>query len=173
MPAVGPQLVPIAFVPGQVGSLSSEQSQVPDRLSFVQNSAQIRFRLSSEHLRLSSSPDPEQVQTQSSSGSAQIRLTLSSMHTPLRSGSDSAQIKFSSGSGLDQVHTHLSSNQVHLSSGSDQVRAGSAKLGFKLCSNQAQLSSDQVHSTLTLLQSSTDPLKSSQVKTPPPGEVGL
>ena len=59
MPEVGPQLVPIALVLGKVGSLSSEQSQVLDRLSFVQNSAQIRFRLSSEHLRLSSSPDPD------------------------------------------------------------------------------------------------------------------
>ena len=79
-------LVTVTLDPGLVGSLSSEQTQVPDRLSFDQNSAQIRFRLSSDHLQLSLSPDLDQVQRQFSS-------------VQLRSVTDSAQIKFSS----DQV----------------------------------------------------------------------
>ena len=44
-------LVTITLGPGLVGSFSSQQTHVPDRLSLDQNSAQIRFRLSSEHLR--------------------------------------------------------------------------------------------------------------------------
>ena len=78
MPAVGPQLVPIALVPGQVGSLSSEQSQVPDRLSFVQNSAQTKFRLSSAQVQLRQNPDSAPLRFILSSGveSAQVQIQI-------------------------------------------------------------------------------------------------
>ena len=116
-------LVTITLGPGLVGSLSSQQTQVPDRLSLDQNSAQIRFRLSPDHLRLSLSPDLDQIQNKFSSGSAQISFTLSS-----------DQVQRSSGSDLDQVYAHLSSNQVQPSSGSD--------------SGPSRFSSDQVQTQL-------------------------
>ena len=114
----------------------SGQAHLGSKLSSDQVQAQLRTPPS--ELKSRSRPSSDSVQLRFSSEQAH---TLSSMHTPLRSGSDSAQIKFSSGSDSDQLHTHRSSHQVHLSSGLDQVRAGSAKLGFKLCSNQVQLSS--------------------------------
>ena len=116
--------------PGLVGSLSSEQTQVLDRLSFDQNSAQIRFRLSPDHLRLSLSPDLDQVQNQFSSGSAQISFRLSS-----------DQVQVSSGSDLDQGYTQLSSNQVQPSpgSGSDLSRFSSDQVQTQLIAYSSQI----------------------------------
>ena len=113
-------LVTISLWPGLVGSFSSEQTLVPVRLSFDQNSAQIRFRLSSDHLRHSFSPDLDQVQNQFSSGSAQISFKISSDHPAqlrfrFRSGSHSSLLRLRYRSG----YTQLRSKQVQFRPGSD------------------------------------------------------
>ena len=91
-------------------------------LSFDQNSAQIRFTLSSDCLRHSLSPDLDQVQNQFSSGSAQFGCILSQLRSSsaqlrirFRSGSHSSQLKSSSA----QLRFMLRSEQVRLRSGSD------------------------------------------------------
>ena len=107
------------------------ETQVPDRLSFDQNSAQIRFRLSSgsDHLQPSLSPALDQVQNQSSSGSAQISFRLSSNQVQPSSGSDSGPSRFSS----DQVHTQLKScsaqPRLGFRSGPDHGRQNGLKCG--------------------------------------------
>ena len=119
-------LLPISLWPGLVGSFSSEQTLVPVRLSFDHNSAQNRFRLSSDHLRHSLSPDLDQIQNHFSSCSAQNWLTISSDQVQRSSGSDLDQVlvHLSSGSYLDhtQLRFRLRSKQVQFRPGSDSAQ---------------------------------------------------
>ena len=77
-------LVTVTLGPGLVGSLSSEQTQVPDRLSFDQNTDPVQAQLTSRSAQLKSTLRPSPF---SKISSAQVQLRAVS-----GSGSDQVQL---------------------------------------------------------------------------------